>query len=97
MAKREMKTVKTEVSEVVEPVVEETAVVPETEVLGTVVKCTKLNVRKKPNVNADIVCVVNAKAKLTIDEDKSKGTWYAVTTEDGKIGYCMKGYVAINK
>ena len=67
-------------------------------VIGVVANCTRLNIRKKAvktNKPEDVVCVVNAGAKLTIDEAKSNKNWYKVTTEDGKEGFCMKEFVTI--
>lgn len=90
-----------------EVMVEETTTVetPEVEqveaekvLLGVVSNCTQLYIRKKAvktNNPADVVCIVNAGAKLTIDEAKSNKNWYKVTTEDGKEGFCMKDYVTI--
>lgn len=73
------------VTEVVEPAV----------VTGFVTECAKLNIRKKPSLGSDVVCIVPINTKLIIDEKSSKGDWYKITTDDGKYGYCMKKYVNI--
>ena len=93
MAKRELKTKKTE-----EQIVEENAAVVEETVptIGVVTGCSKLNVRKKPNINSDVIVVVNAGSELTIDVDKSHGEWYKVTDQNNNVGYCMKKYVKVN-
>lgn len=77
-----------------QPVVEEPVKKPTT-VTGYVTECARLYVRKKPDVKADPVCIVNLNDALTVDEAKSKGDWYRVTTADNKYGYCMKKYVNI--
>ena len=64
---------------------------------GIVANCEKLNIRTKPNIKADKVCVVDVKTKLTIDQDKSTNSWFSVTTEDGNEGFCMKKYVLLSK
>ena len=84
--------VKMEVTPVVETV--ETKEVPKT-VTGTVDNCAKLNVRTKPALTADVVTVVDAGAKLTINIDKSNREWFCVATDNGDKGYCMKKYVAV--
>lgn len=91
---------KREEAMVEETVAEETPEVVEAVkvVLGVVANCSRLNIRKKAvktNKPEDVVCIVNAGAKLTIDEDKSNKNWYKVTTEDGKEGFCMKEFVTI--
>lgn len=79
-----------EVKMVVETV--ETVEVPKT-VIGVVTDCTKLNVRTKPTLNGDVVCVINVNDKVTIDPVKSNRDWFCVTTAAGDKGYCMKKFV----
>lgn len=63
-------------------------------VTGTVANCAKLNVRTKPSLTADVVTVVDAGTKLTINIDKSNREWLCVATDNGDKGYCMKKFVA---
>lgn len=62
---------------------------------GVVVDCLKLNVRNAPNAKADVVCVINASTNLEIIEDESTDDFYAVCTESGAEGYCMKKFIKI--
>lgn len=62
---------------------------------GVVVDCLKLNVREAPNANADVVCIINASTKFVVDEAESTDDFYAVCTESGAEGYCMKKFVKI--
>lgn len=62
---------------------------------GVVVDCLKLNVREAPNANAAVVCVIDASTNLVIIEDESTDEFYAVCTESGAEGYCMKKFVKI--
>lgn len=78
------------VSEVVETV--ETMTPPKS-VIGTVANCLKLNIRVKPAVTADAMCVVDMNSKLTIDPANSSDEWLAVTTVNGDKGFCMKKFV----
>lgn len=70
----------------------ETAPLPET-IEGVVVNCGKLNVRAKPDSNAEIVCVLNAKSEIEIDVAKSSNEWFHVCTATGVEGYCMRQYI----
>lgn len=64
---------------------------------GIVTGCMKLNVRVKPNVNAEPVCVVDAKSELKIDKSKSNKDWFYVCTTTGVEGYCMRKFVEVNR
>lgn len=82
---------------VVEPFVEtvETKEVPEM-VSGTVANCTKLNVRTKPSLTADVVTVIAAGEKVTINVAESNREWFCVAVDNGEHGYngyCMKKFV----
>ena len=96
MAKRELKTKKTE-EPVTEVVVETTAVVEDenttTEpVIGVVTGCTKLYIRKKPKVDdSNVMGTINAKEKVAIDTTYEHKEWYKLI--DGS--YCMKKYITI--
>ena len=64
--------------------------------IGVVTGCTSLNVRKKPDKDADVATIVKAGAELkVIDSDKHKGEWYKVITADKVQGFCMKKYIKI--
>lgn len=89
----------------VEPQVEETPATPDVVVEtvpepktfeGTVVGCTKLNVRTYPSVNSEVVCVINANEVVIIDPEKSNKDWFKVITSNGSVGFCMRKYVNAN-
>lgn len=64
-------------------------------VIGKVVMCKKLNVRKAPNANSSVVCVVDANTELMIDMTESTNEWYSVYTSAGLSGFCMRKFVAV--
>lgn len=66
-------------------------------VIGVVIDCAKLNIRKKPNTNGEVLCTVNVGSKLTIKNADAPGNWYKVTTENGVAGFCMKKYVSVEQ
>lgn len=62
---------------------------------GVVVDCLKLNVRSKPDASSEIVTVLAAGAKVTVDTSKTSGEWYFVYTADGIKGYCLKTNIRV--
>lgn len=62
-------------------------------VTGTVVGCTKLNVREAANPTATPVCVLDAASEIKIDVAKSTNEWFKVCTATGVEGYCMRKFV----
>lgn len=82
------------------PVVEEVkpestpVVKPEPKQLtGNVAGCAKLNVRKEPNKDAEILAVINEGAEVVINKIKSTMDFYSVCTAAGIDGYCMKKFI----
>lgn len=76
--------------EIEEPVAQATPV-------GIVMNCRRLNVRKRPNVKAEVVCEVLVGSELAIDMKESTNEWYKVCTSAGCEGFCMKQYVEIQQ
>lgn len=83
----------TPVAEEVKP--EPTPVVkPEPKQLtGNVAGCAKLNVRKEPNKDAEILAVINEGTEVVINKIKSTMDFYSVCTAAGIDGYCMKKFI----
>ena len=80
----------------------EDAVVEEIEeavedIIGVVTDCLKLNIRKEPNKDSDVVVIVTCLDELKIDPDASTDDWYAVCTVAGIEGFCMKKFVAVRQ
>lgn len=63
------------------------------EIIGVVHNCSKLNIRKEPNVDSEVLCVVDSGSNLQIDLVNSIYGWFSVCTETGIEGFCMKEYV----
>lgn len=66
-------------------------------VVGIVTDCIKLNVRKEPDANAEIVCTIDASTDLIINEEESAKDFYKICTVAGIEGYCMKQFITIVK
>lgn len=84
-----------------EDIVTEPTVIEEgdAKLMGVVSGCAKLNVRKEPNVNADVLCVIKKgdEVEFNMEEESTYDDFYAIITT-GKIkvkGYCMKEYISI--
>ena len=84
---------------------EPTNVEPETEIIeegdakltGVVDGCTKLNVRKEPYKDAEVLCVINKGEEVVFDteEEATYEYFYKIVTATGVKGYCMKQFINI--
>lgn len=61
---------------------------------ATVVNCPRLNVRKEPNKDADVIRIFNKGDMVVVDLENSTNDFYKVLTPSGE-GYCMKQYIEI--
>lgn len=64
---------------------------------GIVINAELLNVRKEPKIGSDVLCHIKRDSQLMIDITKSTDEWFAVCTEAGVDGYCMKKFVEIKQ
>ena len=64
-------------------------------VKGKVIDCIRLNVRRRPNKDSEVNCVIDVDSIVEINENKSNDEWYRVTTDNGVYGYCMKQYISL--
>ena len=74
----------------VEPVVE-----PENRKFGKVSNCKKLNIRKLPSRDAEIVSELIEGSEVMIDEKESTALFYKICTEHGIEGFCMKQFIKV--
>lgn len=63
--------------------------------MNGVVTAGKLNIRKLPSPNGEVVAQVAQNTTLQIDTEASTAEWYKVYTPAGIDGYCMKKFVTI--
>ena len=71
----------------------EPSVEPENRKFGKISNCKKLNVRKLPSRDAEIVSELVEGSEVMIDEKESTALFYKICTEHGIDGYCMKDYI----
>ena len=62
---------------------------------GKVNNCKKLNIRKLPSRDAEIVSELVEGSEVMIDEKESTALFYKICTEHGIDGYCMKDYITV--
>ena len=65
--------------------------------MGNVTGCGKLNVRKRPAIDAAIACVLDCFAEVTVYEAESTDEFYKICTASGVEGYCMKQFIKIQQ
>lgn len=82
--------VTTEVTEKVEDTVAE-----EVTVIGHVANCEKLNIRKEPSKNADIIHTVKVGTEVTVDYAESTNSFYKIYLPSGAHGFCMREYIEV--
>ena len=63
--------------------------------LGVVTGCERLNVRKEPSSTAAIVCEIENKTEVMIEESESTEDFYKVFTVSGIDGFCMRKFIEI--
>lgn len=63
--------------------------------MGKVEGCSKLNVRKRPNATAEVVCTIDKNTDVEINIDKSTAKFYKICTATGVQGFCMKDFIAV--
>lgn len=67
------------------------------EIVGVVTDCLKLNIRREPCKDSEVVAIVTCLDELKIDLNASTDDWYAVCTVVGIEGFCMKKFVAVRQ
>lgn len=60
---------------------------------GIVINTSKLNVRKLPSLESEIIDVIKNKDTLMINPSKSTSSFYHVTLDNGLEGYCVRDYI----
>ena len=73
----------------------EPSVEPENRKFGKVSNCKKLNIRKLPSRDAEIVSELVEGSEVMIDEKESTALFYKICTEHGIEGYCMKNFIKV--
>lgn len=82
------------------PVDEVSEEVKETkQVIGVVSNCERLNIRKIPRKDADVLCILEVGSEVTVVDLRIDTTseFYKVITGAGIEGYCMKEFIEVDE
>ena len=65
--------------------------------VGKVVNCKKLNVRKEPKKDSEVLCVINNNEEVILDveEEATYKDFYKIVTSNGVKGYCVKDFIEV--
>lgn len=63
--------------------------------IGIVSNCERLNVRKNPEKDADVLCVLEVGSEVMVTDDISE--FYKVITGAGIEGYCIKQFIKVEE
>lgn len=93
-------TVKDEVIQngVIDTTEEEPEVIDEVvkpEVVGVIIDCMKLNVRKTPNPYGEIIGTIDVDSEVTINDAESTNEFYKICTAAGVEGFCVKKFIQV--
>lgn len=62
---------------------------------GVVTGCAKLNVRKGPSKDAEVLCIINESSPVVVKITESTEDFHKVITASGIEGYCMKKFINV--
>jgi hypothetical protein len=78
-----------------EPEIPDNQPTPPAYVMGRVIGCAKLNVRRAPKPRAEVLCEINCDSEVEVIESESTIDFYKICTAAGVEGYCVKTYISI--
>ena len=64
-------------------------------ITGFVDNCLRLNVREKPNIDAEILTALEAGSEVRLLKDEIENGFYKICTASGLEGYCMCEYIVL--
>lgn len=62
---------------------------------GMVIGCEELDMYKEPNIDSDIVYVLDEGDDVLVEDRYSNDYFYKVSTYFGITGYCLKSFIEI--
>lgn len=66
---------------------------------GKVVNCGRLNVRKDPNTDAEVLTTIDSGCQITVEECGNNAFYKVLFNQNGNTvnGYCMKDFIEIER
>lgn len=62
---------------------------------GIVHNCVKLNVRRNPSIDSDVIAVLNEQDQIKVKDVDTLSDWYFIQLPNGEEGFSMKKYIAV--
>lgn len=62
---------------------------------GIVHNCIKLNVRRNPSIDSDVIAVLNEQDQIKVKDVDTLSDWYFIQLPNGEEGFSMKKYIAV--
>ena len=62
---------------------------------GKITGCKKLNIRKLPSRDSEIISELVEGSEIMIDDNESTALFYKICTEHGIEGFCMKNFIKV--
>lgn len=62
---------------------------------GIVHNCVKLNVRRNPSIESDVIAVLNEQDQIKVKDVDTLSDWYFIQLPNGEEGFSMKKYIAV--
>lgn len=62
---------------------------------GIVHNCVKLNVRRNPSIDSDVIAVINEQDRIKVKDVDTLSDWYFIQLPNGEEGFSMKKYIAV--
>ena len=87
--------VKEKVEEPLEGQIAIPEVEPEIRKFGKITGCKKLNIRKLPSRDSEIISELVEGSEVMIEENESTALFYKICTAHGIEGYCMKNFIKV--
>lgn len=63
--------------------------------VGEVIRCSKLNIRSRPDPKSEIIDVLPAGTRVSINLSAKFDKYYEILSPSGKKGYAMKTYISL--
>ena len=64
--------------------------------IGIVSDCKRLNVREQPDLDSNVLRIIDENIEVVVTTAFENDEWYCVTIDDVS-GYCMKKFIAIKE
>lgn len=62
---------------------------------GIVHNCVKLNVRRNPSIDSEVIAVINEQDQIKVKDVDTLSDWYFIQLPNGEEGFSMKKYIAV--